>query len=120
MKLAHTCLLMGATALALEALLPLASAGSDSGAGSPGDDVLVGAPRALLQLDGTPVDVKVGSGHAGPLVMDLDGEGPSDLLVGDLRGALHMYLGRKTEAGIRYESKGPMQLGGEDIRVHNW
>ncbi len=84
------------------------------------DDLRMDGGAALLLLDGTPLDVLEGAGHAGPLVMDLDGEGPADLLVGDLRGTLHMYLGRTTEHGIRYESKGALQTGGKDIRVHNW
>lgn len=78
------------------------------------------APELLLDVDGDPLDVGDTAGHAGPLVLDMDGEAPLDLLVGDLRGNLHLYLGRTTEHGHRFESAGLLSREGEPIRVHNW
>lgn len=110
--------MLTALAVGLGALLP--SSGSYESPSLTADDLRMDNGRALLLIDGTPLDVLAGAGHAGPLVMDLDGEGPADLLVGDLRGSLHVFLGRKIEGEIRYESKGALQSNGEDIRVHNW
>lgn len=115
-----------ALAVGLAALLPLVNASevplvdSASPLALTADDLPISGGTALLLLDGQPIDVLEGAGHAGPLVLDLDGEAPADLLVGDLHGSLHSYLGRNTDDGIRYESNGKLQSNGKDIRVHNW
>ena len=102
-------------------LFPLARAFLSLAAG---DSHSLTAPELLRDLSGAPIDLSEGWGHAGPLVLDLDGAAPLDLLAGDLRGSLHVYLGRNTEQGVRYEAKGPLSRatpkGSEPIRVHNW
>ena len=115
MKLALITIIAGSGALAM-----FASAQNPKGSPEGDADLRMTAAAPLLLLDGTPVDLLGGAGHAGPLVMDLDGEGPMDLLVGDLRGSLEKFVGRSTDAGIRYEHMGKLQYEGEDIRVHNW
>ncbi len=96
------------------ALVPFSS--DDTGA--------LATPDLLRDLTGAPIDLSDGWGHAGPLVLDMDGKAPLDLLAGDLRGTLHVYLGRKTDEGVRYEANGPLSHttaeGSEPIRVHNW
>lgn len=80
--------------------------------------VSLSKPTRLLLEDGTPLDLSEGYGHTGPLVVDLDGTGRPDLIVGDLRGHLHGFTASGS-AGA-YVPQGPLSTGGKPIRVHNW
>lgn len=57
---------------------------------APGDGL--GEP-VRLEADGKPIDLKESLGHAGPLVVDWDGDGRQDLLVGQFsEGKLRIHL----------------------------
>jgi hypothetical protein len=58
--------------------------------------------------------------HSGPLATDLDGDGKPDLLVGNIRGNIQVYLNRGTREEPQYVEQGLLQAGGEDAIVPNW
>jgi hypothetical protein len=71
----------------------------------------------VLLLDGKePIDVAVG--HATPYVVDWDGDGKKDLLVGQFGdGKLRIYLNRGTDARPKFEGFTYLQAGGKDASV---
>jgi hypothetical protein len=71
----------------------------------------------VLVLDGKqPIDVDVG--HATPYVVDWDGDGKKDLLVGQFgEGKLRIYLNKGTDAEPRFDGFTYLQAGGKDATV---
>jgi hypothetical protein len=68
-------------------------------------------------LDGDqPVDVDVG--HPMPCVVDWDGDGKKDLLVGQFGdGKLRIYLNHGTDAKPQFSGFSYVQAGGKNARV---
>ena len=68
-------------------------------------------------LDGKePIDVEIG--HATPNLADWDGDGKTDLLVGQFGGGkLRVYLNRGTNAEPRFKGFTYVQAGGKDATV---
>ena len=96
------------TALVL-ALSVAASAGTEP---PPGD---LAAPVRIL-AKGESIDVEVG--HAAPYLLDLDGDGKRDLLVGQFGGGrLRVYPNQGSETAPRYAAWTYLQAGSEDARV---
>jgi hypothetical protein len=74
------------------------------------------APPVRLEAAGKPIDTQVG--HAAPLVVDFDGDGKKDLLVGQFGdGILWFYKNVGTNAEPRYAAGVKFQAGGKDGRV---
>ena len=74
------------------------------------------APAVRLQAAGKPIDTDVG--HAAPLVVDFDGDGKNDLLVGQFgSGILWVYKNLGTNAQPKYAAGVKFQAGGKDGRV---
>lgn len=102
--------------------------------GSVASDLL---PPARILAGGQPIDVTVG--HAAPYVMDVDGDGVKDLLVGEFgeegfaserlpkavakkwgtfdEGKLRIYRNVGTNAAPRFEAFRYMEAGGEDASI---
>jgi hypothetical protein len=69
-----------------------------------------------LHAAGKPIDTDVG--HAAPLVVDFDGDGKNDLLVGQFGdGILWFYRNVGTNAQPKYAAGVKFQAGGKDGRV---
>lgn len=77
------------------------------------------APERLRAGD-QPIDVGQYTGHAGPLVGDLDGDGRPDLLVGTFRGHIQVFRNVGDGKKPKLADQGLLQAGGKDIRIHNW
>ena len=78
------------------ALLGFAAAAGPVAAADGGFDPELGAP-VRLEAGGKPIDTEIG--HAAPLVIDWNGDGKRDLLVGQFGGGLlHVFLNEGTDA----------------------
>ena len=77
---------------------------------------LFDAPRALSAADGI-IDSGPSWGHSSPWVADVDGDGASDLVVGDFSGLFRFYRNSGTDALPRYAQGVNLQAGGVDAKV---
>jgi hypothetical protein len=74
------------------------------------------APPVRLEAAGKPIDTDVG--HAAPLVVDFDGDGTNDLLVGQFGdGILWFYKNVGTNARPKYAAGVKFQGGRKEGRV---
>lgn len=73
-------------------------------------------PPIRLVADGKPIKSK-NWGHASPCVEDLNGDGLSDLLVGDFSGKFQVYQNTGTAQSPRYEHRDVLRAGDADAEV---
>jgi hypothetical protein len=73
-------------------------------------------PVRLSAADGV-IDRGPVWGHCGPWVVDVDGDGVRDLVVGDFSGLFHFYRNTGTNEKPRYAKAVNLQAGGVDAKV---
>jgi hypothetical protein len=73
-------------------------------------------PQRLAAADGI-IDSGSSWGHSSPWVVDLDGHGVKDLVVGDFSGLFRFYRNEGTNEKARYAKAVNLQAGGVDAKV---
>jgi hypothetical protein len=73
-------------------------------------------PVRLAAADGV-IDQGAAWGHASPWVVDVDGDGVRDLVVGDFSGFFRFYRNEGTNEKPRYAKAVNLQAGGVDAKV---
>ncbi len=99
--------------LALASLSTLAL----SGITSAGDEL---APPIRIAVNGSPIDVGKCVGHAGPNLLDIDGDGRLELVVGDFVGHVHVHPNTGTREAPIFGEGRTLEADGEAIRISNW
>jgi hypothetical protein len=74
------------------------------------------APVRLTAADGV-IDSGPSWGHCSPWVVDVDGDGVNDLVVGDFSGLFRFYRNEGTNQKPRYAKAVNLQAGGVDAKV---
>ena len=74
------------------------------------------APVRLTAADGI-IDSGPAWGHSSPWIVDVDGDGIQDLVVGDFSGHFRFYRNRGTNTKPRYARAVNLQAGGVDAVV---
>ncbi len=70
-----------------------------------------------LEAAGGVIDHGPAWGHAGPWVVDVDGDGVKDLVVGDFSGFFTVYRNTGTDAKPVYAEGVKLKAGGVDAQV---
>jgi hypothetical protein len=73
-------------------------------------------PVRLQAADGF-IDSGPSGGHSGPWLVDVDGDGVRDLVVGDMSGFFRFYRNEGTDRQPRYAKAVNLQAGGADAKV---
>lgn len=71
-----------------------------------------------VESSGKVIDTGRANGHCAPSVVDLDGDGLQDLVVGDFSGRFQLHRNVGSNAKPVYESRGNLQAAGADAEVH--
>ena len=110
-----------AFALSLAVCLPLVAGDDGDDEVAPDKPVraaadLFHAPVRLVAEDGV-IDCGASWGHSSPWVVDIDGDGINDLIVGDFSGLFRFYRNIGTNKEPRYAKAVNLQAGGMDAAV---
>jgi hypothetical protein len=73
-------------------------------------------PVRLKAADGV-IDSGASWGHSSPWVVDIDGDGKNDLIVGDFSGFFRFYKNEGTNQEPRYAKAVNLKAGGVDAQV---
>ncbi len=74
-------------------------------------------PPVRLTADGQVIDHGPSWGHTSPWLVDVDGDGIHDLVVGDFSGHFRVYHNEGTEKQPRYAKGVNLKAGGVDAQV---
>jgi hypothetical protein len=74
-------------------------------------------PPVRLSAENGVIDHGFCWGHASPWIVDVDGDGLRDLVVGDFSGLFRVYRNLGTNQAPRYAKAVNLQAGGVDAKV---
>jgi hypothetical protein len=83
---------------------------------APADAKLFHPPIRLAAADGV-LDSGASWGHSSPWVVDVDGDGLRDLVVGDFSGLFRFHKNQGTNQAPRYATAANLKAGGVDAKV---
>jgi len=110
------------TTIPVKASLPLLvlAACSTPRSQIPLEEVARFEPAVLLEAAGLAIDVTELHGYPSPAVVDHDGDGRLDLLVGSFDGKILLHENVGSRAEPVFSRAEFLRAGGEDIRISNW
>ncbi|MEO6709706.1 MAG: hypothetical protein ABI054_07490 [Planctomycetota bacterium] len=82
--------------------------------------VLLAAPLRVRNSVEEAIDSNPYGCHSGPLFADLDGDGKSELLVGNLKGHFQLYANVGEPGAPKLVARGLLKSAGKDAHVENW
>ncbi|MCI0650278.1 MAG: hypothetical protein L0Z55_00195 [Planctomycetes bacterium] len=77
-------------------------------------------PPIRLRAGDAFIDTSAFVAHTGPLLHDYDGDGKTDLLVGNFAGSIQLYRNVGTREKPDYEAKGLLEADGAAVKIPNW
>ncbi len=83
-----------------------------SGVGMAADEASEFQPPVRLQADGRDIDTGEASGHSGPTLADVDGDGKRELVVGDFSGKFRVFPNVGTEEAPKFGRQRHLLAGG--------
>ncbi len=78
------------------------------------------AAPVALQADGKHIDCKGLVGYSSPTLVDYDGDGDLDLVVGSFVGRYRLFNNSGTATSAKFDAGVVLQAEGKDIEVSNW
>jgi len=85
---------------------------------SSGPDSL--APPVRIEAGGALIDTSDCVAHSGPHLLDVDGDGLQDLIVGDFVGHAHIHRNIATDKEPVLAAGQQLEANGEVVRIPNW
>lgn len=73
-----------------------------------------------LTADGEIIDTGKHIAHSGPAFADINGDGVTDLLVGNFRGTIEYFENTGSAEAPEYAAGKMLEAEGETIKIHNW
>ncbi len=73
-----------------------------------------------LEAGGECIDTGKQIGHSGPVTMDFDRDGKTDLLVGSFSGKIRFFRNKGSNEKPVFEDKGFIEAEGQPIKINNW
>jgi hypothetical protein len=73
-----------------------------------------------LMTEGVPINEKEQLLYPSPVLIDIDGDGQVELVIGDLWGKLRVYKPTGKRGEIMYGKGSVLQAAGKDLVVPNW
>ena len=78
------------------------------------------ARAEMLSSDGQPVNARERMPFPSPVLIDLNGDGKRELILGDLWGRIWIHDNVAREGGVAWGPSRKLQLNGKDLKVPNW
>ena len=78
------------------------------------------ATPIALEAEGKKIDCSGLIGYSSPSLVDYDGDGDLDLVVGSFRGRYRLFSNSGTKTAPKFDAGVLLQAEGKDIEVSNW
>jgi hypothetical protein len=78
------------------------------------------APPVRLMTDGQPINQREKLLYPSPVLLDIDGDGQTELVIGDLWGKLRVYKPAGKRGDLTWSAGTVLQAQGKELTVPNW